>query len=411
MAQPLMPIAYISHSFPLLTETFVYREVLGLERRGFRVETFAIWRPDQSKLSEEARHFVNRSHYVFPILWPQFLKAHLYFICTRPHRYLSTLIFLLSRRGESFNNRRRTFFHFCDAVYLAVEMKKGAVRHLHAQFAINAATIALVASRLLGISFSFTAHNSFFTDRVILKEKVREARFIAAISEFTRRSLIHLVPGDAIADKIRIVHCGLSPNDFTPPDPKPVNEVPLVLFVAQLTERKGAPYLVEACKILAQRGESFQGIIIGDGPQKGLLQQMIEQHGLQEVVELAGIVLQEHLKDYLRKADVFVLPCITASNGDMDGIPVSLMEAMAMEIATISTCVSGIPELIEDGLSGLLVPEKDALALADGLQRLFCDDELRLRLGRSGRQKVLREFDIDKTTAQLADLFETCLRT
>jgi colanic acid/amylovoran biosynthesis glycosyltransferase len=408
-SQPL-PIGYISHSFPLLTETFVYREIFGLERKGFRVATFSIWKPDKNKVSLEARHLVDTSYYVFPIPWPKFVKAHLYFFSTRPRKYLSTLFYVVTRKGESLENRRRTFFHFCDAVYLARDMEKEGVRHLHAHFAINAATIALVASRLLDITYSFTAHNSFFIDRVILKEKVQGARFIIAISDFSKQFLSSLVSGDSVDGKIHIVHCALSPDDFAPPNPKVVNEVPVLLFVAQLAERKGAPYLVEACKVLADRGVSFKCVIIGDGPQMGLVKQLVERHDLQEVVDLPGVVYQENLKEYLRRTDVFVLPCVTAGDGDMDGVPVSLMEAMSMEIATVSTYVSGIPELIEENVSGLLVPEKDPVALADALQRLLEDAELRQRLGENGREKIVREFNVDKSTAQIADLFEKYLK-
>jgi colanic acid/amylovoran biosynthesis glycosyltransferase len=409
MPKQPMSIAYITQSFPLLTETFVYREVSALERQGFRVATFATWKPDENKLHQEARHLMDSSHYVFPISWPKFFKAHLYFLCTCPRKYLGSLFFVLTRRGESLKNRRRTFFHFCEAVYLAMEMKRQHIRHIHAHFAINAATIALVVSRLLDITFSFTAHNSFFIDRVILREKAGAARFIIAISEFTRQFLTILVPEDNIDGKIHIVHCGLATDDFSPPDPKPVNEVPVLLFVAQLAERKGTPVLVEACRILAERGVTFRCVIVGDGPQRALVEQLVKQYALQEVVELAGVVFQEHLKEYLNRADVFILPCITASNGDMDGIPVSLMEAMAMEVATVSTYVSGIPELIEDGQSGLLVQERDAEALADALQRLLEDDELRTRLGKNGRQKVMEDFNIDKSAVQLATLLKRYL--
>jgi colanic acid/amylovoran biosynthesis glycosyltransferase len=403
-------IAYISHSFPLLTETFVYREIFGLERKGFRVVTFAIWKPDKNKISQEVRHLVDTTHYVFPISWPEFVRAHLYFLGTRPGKYLGTLRHVLTGKGESWENRRRTFIHFCDAIYLAREMERQDVRHIHAHFAINAATIALVASRMLDISYSFTAHNSFFTDRVILKQKATGARFIIAISEFSKQFLNRLVPGDDIGAKIHIVHCGLSPDNFAPPNPKPVNDVPIMLFVAQLAERKGAPYLVEACRILAERGVGFRCVIVGDGPQMELVKELVQRYGLREVVELPGVVFQENLKEYLRRADVFVLPCITTSTGDVDGVPVSLMEAMSMEIATVSTDVSGIPELIENGVSGVLVPEKDPGALADALQRLLEDGELRLRLGKSGREKVVREFNTDRGTAQLADLFAQYLK-
>lgn len=409
MSKQLPAIAYITHSFPLLTETFVYREIFGLMRRGFRVETFAIWKPDKNRLSQEARHLVDSTYYVFPISWSGFIRSHLHFLFTRPRRYLGSLLFVVSRRGESLKKRRRTFFHFCDAVYLAFEMQKLGVGHIHAHFAINAATLALVASRLLDISFSFTAHNSFFTDRVILKEKIREALFIAVISEFSRQFLKRMVPDDDIGEKTHTVHCGVSLDDFVPHAHKPENGVPTLLFVAQLAERKGASFLVEACRLLRERGIDFRCVIVGDGPQWELVEQLVERYALQDVVELTGVVFQENLKEYLAQADAFVLPCITTNDGDMDGVPVSLMEAMAMEIATVSTHVSGIPELIEDGVSGLLVPEKDAVALADALQRLIGDEELRLRLGKNGRQKVGSEFNIEKSAAKLSALFERYL--
>jgi glycosyltransferase involved in cell wall biosynthesis len=136
---------------------------------------------------------------------------------------------------------------------------------------------------------------------------------------------------------------------------------------------------------------------------------MINEYQLQEYVQLPGVIFQEQLVDYLSQANLFVLPCITAGNGDRDGVPVSLMEAMAMGLPVVSTYVSGIPELIEDGRSGLLVQEKEAVALADAMQRLMEDEALCLRLGQAGRQKVAAEFNLDKTSAQLAELFKHCL--
>jgi colanic acid/amylovoran biosynthesis glycosyltransferase len=377
-------IAYVAQTFPALTQTFVYRETQALEEMGFEIVTNAIWKPDVSKLSQESRHLVDRSHYVFPLSWRKFLRAHFFILRTRPRKYLGTLLFVLTRKGEQPKNRLRTFYHFLEAVYLAPELERRQVQHIHAHFAINAATLALVLSRLLDISFSFTAHN---------------------ISEFSKQFLLRLVPGQDLGGKIHIVHCGLSPEDFAPVDRTPTADVPLLLFVAQLAERKGAPYLVEACRLLAERGVAFRCVIIGDGAQRPLLEQLIDRYSLQGVVELAGAMPQERVKPYLQRADVFVLPCITASNGDMDGIPVSLMEAMAMEIPVVSTYVSGIPELIEDGQSGLLVEEKDEIGLADALQRLIQDEAVRVALGKNGRSKVVQEFNIHDNASQLTTLF------
>jgi len=405
----LAPIAYVTQSFPSLTTTFIYREVSALRDIGLDISTLAIWKPDANKLSEEAKGLVDSTVYVFPISWLPFLATHIYFLFTRPLRYFSTLLFVLTRRGETRRNRLRTFFHFCEAIFLAGEVERRGIRHIHAHFAINAATIALVLSRLLDISFSFTVHNIFFTDRILLKDKVRKARFIVAISEFSKQFLANLVPEEN-PGKIHVVHCGLSPGDFAPSNSTPANDVPVLLFVAQLAERKGAPILVEACRILAERGVAFRCVIVGDGPQRVLVEQMVEQYGLRGVIELKGTVFQEHLKEYLNRANVFVLPCVTLDNGDMDGIPVALMEAMAMEIPTVSTYVSGIPELIEDGHSGLLVNEKDETALANALQQLLEDEELCTRLGKGGREKVIQEFNSHKNAVQLAILFERYLR-
>lgn len=405
MSKQSMTIAYVTQTFPALTQTFVYRETLALEDKGFNIMTCAIRKPDKDSLSQESRHLVDHSFYVFPISWFRFFMAHLYFLLTRPIQYIGTLLFVLTRKGERGKNRLRTLFHFCEAVYLAPEVKERHVVHVHAHFTINAATVALVLSRLLGISFSFTAHNDFFTDRILLKDKVQEARFIVAISEFSKQFLNRLVPGEQ--DKIHVVHCGLSPEDFVR-HAKPENNVPLLLFVAQLAERKGAQVLVEACSILSERGVLFRCTMVGGGAEQEVLRlrQLVERHALDGAVEFAGAVPQERLKQYLQRADVFVLPCITASDGDMDGIPVSLMEAMAMEIPTVSTYVSGIPELIENEQSGLLVPEQDPEALADAIQRVLRDEELRERLGKNGRCRVQAEFNIHKNVAQLVNQFE-----
>jgi glycosyltransferase involved in cell wall biosynthesis len=409
-ARGSISIAYIMQTFPGLTLTFIYREVLALKRRGFDVTTFAIWKPDRDKLSPESRSLMDSTFYVFPISWLRFLWAHLYFLVTRPVKYVGTAVFVVTRRGETWHNRIRTAGHFAEAVYMAKEMEKLKIEHLHAHFTINAATIALIGARLLNISFSFTAHNIFFTDRIVLKEKIGESLFIAAISEYSRQFLIRMVPDQDVAGKIHIVRCGVSPEQFVPPEPKPVNDVPLILFVAQLAERKGAPFLVEACRLLAERGAPFKCVIVGDGAERPIVEQRIEQYGLQETVTLTGALFQEQLKPYLERADIFALPCITARDGDVDGIPVVLMESMAYEIATVSTTVSGIPELIEHEQSGLLVPEQDSLALADALQHLIADAQFRTKVGKNGRQKILLEFDVDQNAAKLATFFEEYLQ-
>ncbi|MCB0167209.1 MAG: glycosyltransferase family 4 protein [Anaerolineae bacterium] len=399
-------IGYVNHEYPVLTETFVYREVLGLQQAGLHVATFAVWKPDETSLSQESKDMVASTTYVFPTSWANFFGKQLSYLVRHPRKYLETFAFVMTRKGESFSNRRRTFYHFCEAAYLADEVKRQKIDHVHAHFSINAATVALVLARLLDISFSFTAHNNLFYDQLILKEKVKEAKFVIVVSEYNRRFINKLMGRDDDNHKMHTVHYGLSVNSFVPPAAKPNNPIPIILLVSQLAERKGTPYLVKACKILKDRGLKFRCIIAGEGPERPIIEDLIAQNDLAGEVEMVGAVYQEQLRQYLNQADIFTLPCIVASNGDIDGIPNVLMEAMATEIPVISTYVSGIPELIENEECGLLVNEKDETALAEALQRLLENPTLRAELGRRGRQKVIQEFNIDRNAERLASLFE-----
>lgn len=409
MSKTSARIGYILQMYPGLTMTFIYREVLALRRRGVGIDIFSVWKPKKDRISPESRPLMEGTYYLFPRSWFRFLSAHFSFFVSHPWRYISTAIFVMTRKGERMKNRLRTSFHFGEAVVIAREVEQRNIRHLHAHFSRNAASIAFIIARLLGISFSFTGHNDFFTDRILLKEKVQEARFVAVISEFSRRYLLDLCPGPAGLGKTHLVRCGIFPGQF-PPRVLPVNKVPQILFLGQLAERKGAVVLIESCRNLAERGTKFRCIIAGDGPERDSVERLASRYGLKDSVAMVGGVFQEQAREWLSSTDIFVLPCIKTAQGDMDGIPVVLMEAMACEVPVVSTRISGIPELIEDGDSGFLVEENDAAALADALQLLIADKDLRLRLGKSGRQKVLREFDIDQSASRLAELLERSLQ-
>lgn len=403
-------IAYITQLFPSLSMTFVYREVEALREKGCQIVTFSIWKPKRDQLSAEAQHLMDSTTYVFPLNWPRFLITHLRYMITRPLRYWGTLLFLLTRPGESWKNRIRTFYHFCEAVYLAPEVQRRGVEHIHSHFALNSATVAMVLARLLNIPFSFTAHaNDIFCNPILLKQKIQAAQFIIAISEYNRKHLYSILPCPDTARKIHVVRYGVDVHRFSPPDPPAQNGRPVLLSVCRLVEKKGLPYLVKACKHLVDAGYEFRCLIVGGGPQESLLRQMIRSSGLESYVSLEGVVFQEHLKDYLKQADVFVLPCIVASDGDRDGIPNTLIEAMAMGIPVVSTRVSGIPELIEHEHTGLLVAEKDEQALAEALGRLLNDEPLRLRLGQAGRQRVEQEHTLDRNVEKLLAIFERYL--
>lgn len=395
-------VAHLIQVFPNLTITFVYREIMALEAMGLKIDTFSIWRPKPQQVSSEAKGFLDTTFYIFPLKWLRFIKAHLYFLITRPAKYVGTFIFVLTRPGMKFSHLRRTFLHFLYGIYLASEIKQRNLQHIHAHFALNAATVALIISRLLGITFSITAHaNDIFDDPILLKEKLENAKFVITISEYNRRYLQSV----AATHNLHIVNYGLDLRQFRPLTERTKSDVPIILAVGRLVEKKGYPDLIESCRILVERGYQFKCKIVGDGPQRPLLQQLISEAALDEVVSLEGIVLQENLMDYWKQATVFALPCVVGPDGDRDGMPNVLIEAMALQIPVVSTSLVGIPEFIQHGHSGLLAAPGDTAGLADMLGKLLDDETLRANLAHNGRLAVEEYFDLDCNIRKLLAIY------
>lgn len=411
MSKQSRRIAYIAEMFPSLTQTFVYREVLALRNRGVPIHTFSIWPSDPVNLSEEAVPLTEGTFYIFPFSFISLISIHVRCFVARPLRYLKTLAFVLTQPEEPLRNRWRSLRHFTYGMVAIFEMERLGIQHVHAHFGSSASSIALIAHRLLGISFSLTLHaHGIFLDRLLLRAKLQNARFVVTISEFNRQFLQQLFPDDGLETKIRIVHCGLDPDVFVPSsEPSRGNEELNIVGIGRLDPRKGFHVLIEACHNLAKRGVPFRCHILGEGGERRRLEALIDGYDLHECVSLPGFVYQDKVRMALAQADVFVLPCVKDKSGELDGIPVALMEAMAMQVPTVSTTVSGIPELIEHECNGLLVPAQDATRLADALQRLNEDPEWRQQLGRAGRETVINEFNIYRSAEQMAHLFEQAI--
>jgi glycosyltransferase involved in cell wall biosynthesis len=404
------PIAYISHYFPALTQTFVYREVLAMEEAGWRVIPFGIRRPTKG-ISGDARELASRTRYVAPPRPVQAVAANLRCFLRRPMRYLGVLLHLLSRPGESLAARVHGLTHFFGAMSIVPDLERAGVKHFHAHFGQNPATIAMAAAEYLGVPFSMTIHaRDLFVNTYLLRAKLARARFVVTISEYNARLLRQLAGDARQAAKIHVLHCGVDIRRFEPrpndapsaPEPAP----PVFFAVGRLVEKKGYRYLIEAARLLKDRGVPFSVRVIGGGPDQQELGRQIAALDVADRVRLEGPMPQEQLLPLLRGADAFVLPCVLAQDGDRDGIPVSLMEAMAYGIPCVSTELSGIPELIESGKEGLLVPEKDAPALAGALERLARDAALRAAMGRAARAKVEAQFTMQGLVRGLEELLE-----
>ncbi|HJZ49131.1 MAG TPA: glycosyltransferase [Roseiflexaceae bacterium] len=396
-----LKVAYIMSRFPKLSETFVLYEMLALQQQGVGVEIFPLINERAKVMHDEAKPFAARARYQPVLSWP-ILKAQWRFLRTRPRAYLGLWWEVLRGAWGSANYLIGGLGILPKAARFAEEMRALGITHIHAHFANHPAVAALAAHRLTGIPFSFTAHaHDLYVDQHMLKQKVRAAAFVVAISEYNKELIVRHC-GEDVRDKVFVIHCGVDTSLFRPRQKAPGGPFRIVC-VGSLEEKKGQTHLVEACRLLKQRNLDFICHLIGDGQTRADLERQIEQAGLTGLVRLEGGQPRAEVLRMLEQADVVALPSIQTKSGKMEGIPVALMEPLACEVPVISTRISGIPELVEDGVTGLLVPPSDPVALADALERLADDPELGRRLGGAGRAKVLSEFDLAANTTQLAN--------
>ena len=401
-------VAYIMSRFPKITETFILYEMVAIEQQGVQVEVYPFLREQTPVMHPEAKAYVERAHFEpfvsLPLVW-----AHLHYLRRQPRAYLSTLWTLLRANWGSLRFFTRALALFPQAVYFARRMSDDGINHIHAHFASHPAAAAFVIHRLAGIPYSFTAHGSdLHRDRHMLCEKVAAAEFVVPISEFNK-SMILQDCGEHWGNKVFVIHCGVDTEVFRPrsePTAYERGEGPFtVLCIGTLHEVKGQTYLIEACRLLHERGVDFVCHFAGDGPDMEMLVQQAAEAGLTDAIHFHGRLTREEIAELLAKADVVATPSVPTKSGRREGIPVVLMEAMGSGVPVVASGISGIPELVEDGRSGFLVAPRHVKGLAEGIERLYHDPQLRRRFGQAGRQKVITEFDLYKNAATLARFF------
>jgi glycosyltransferase involved in cell wall biosynthesis/mono/diheme cytochrome c family protein len=291
------------------------------------------------------------------------------------------------------------------AIARAAEQER--VDHIHAHFATHATTAAYIVHRLTGIPFSFTAHAyDIYVDRHMLREKARLAHSIVVVSETNRRLMVDCC-GSEIESKLNVVRNGVDSDRFAAGNEHVQRDCLQVLCVGGLEAKKGQQHLIEACRILKQRGIALRCIVIGDGPLRLQLERQIHEADVADAVELIGGQPHTVVAEHMRAADIVALPSVVTTTGKTEGLPVVLTEALACERAVVATRVAGVLELVIDGETGLLVAPGDAQALADALERLHRDPTLRRRLGQAGRLTVVSEYDPSRNVARLRALFAT----
>lgn len=398
-----MRIAYLTSKFPCYGQTFVLNEVEANHRAGLDILTLACDRSQETgPMSELALEWQRRT--VRPPRVVGQVRAALLEAVAHPRRTLSNVLWLLGLVLVDPIESLKGVKEFFTAASLAAACRNHGTQLIHVHFAGRSLSAGLMLGRLTNTPVSCTVHafELWLRSGRNLRYRLKRCTFIATESryhvDYMRRKC-----GSAITDRCHVVHCGIDVSHF---DDRHRDPVPgRIVLVSRIEQQKGHRYLIEACAILKQRQVPFECILIGTGPEYKRVGKQIERLGVADCVKRIGPMANDQLRPYLHRAAVFALPAVTTSNGNQDGIPVALMEAMACGVPTISTPIAGIPELLRDGESGRLVPTRDAPALADALQNILSDRRLARRLGQAGRRVVTDQFDIRNTTRQLQRLF------
>lgn len=385
---------------------WVANELHGLTRAGIPFALHSMRVPGSTyHLSDWATKIERATRLIYPVpLLGQILSLLMAPLLFRGRFYAGLYNALFGRR-EHMRARIATLAHFFVACHWARKLRHEPVSHIHSQWIHSNGTIAFYGAWLLDTPFSFTGHAAdIFRDRVALLDKIDHADFIVCISEFHRQFFIEHGADPA---KLVIVYCGIDPTVFTPTPIEPIVDRPVrIRSSGRLVEKKGFAELIEACGKLAERGVAFECVIAGSGPLEADLRQRIKAAGLEDLVSMTGEALkQEKIAEFVHGGDMYVLPCVWASDNDVDGLPQMLMEAMASGRPVISTRLVGIPDLVIDGETGLLVEANDTDALADAIIQMRDDPAMVERFVKAGLAIVLDKFNLEDCLEPLLDRF------
>ncbi|QDV05194.1 GDP-mannose-dependent alpha-(1-6)-phosphatidylinositol monomannoside mannosyltransferase [Planctomycetes bacterium Poly30] len=414
-------VAYIVSKFPKLTETFVLYEALALRDLGVEIHIFPLV-PYEEKVAHPEIESLQKNVHLVPLASGAVLGAVLRLAALSPIRFARSVVSLFRGSGGSLGHFARGLAIFPRACWIAQQLKTDRFDHVHAHFANHPALAARLVHDLTSIPYSFTAHGSdLHRDPRGLRTKVEASSFTVAISEYNKRFILERT-GEDLAPKIDVLFCGADLGRFqdekasaaadpAAPDagtPDPRNESQparpfRIACVAALREVKGHTHLLAAIETARSRGVDVECELAGEGPLRARLEAEIQTRGLEHSVRLLGACQREEIRALLQRSDAIALTSILDSSGRREGIPVSLMEGMAAGLPVISSRLSGIPELVTHGESGLLVDPGDEEGLAQAIETLRADPELRQRMGRAGRLRVEQDFDLAENAAALAD--------
>lgn len=405
-------IAYILFRFPSLTETFVAGEIDKLLKMGAHIKIYSLLSPVSKVLHPVSAELLPYVEYTPSIFSPKLWRAVFYFLRKNPAKLRGLFRTVISQPAPEISLYPKRVVIFLKAVWLAKELENTSVQLIHTHFAWLSAAASMVVSKLINRPFTLTAHAFdiyYSLKNDLLTLSTSEADRVVTISEYNKHAILE--KNQLVAsDQIEVIRCGIDLETFLSENQKSSKKRVEIISVGGLVEKKGHQILIPACAELASRGIDFRCTIVGEGPLRNTLEALIAENGMEDKVELAGARSQSWVRERLSVSDIFVLASVVMDEGGRDGIPVAIMEALAMGIPTVSTHVSGIPELVKDGVSGLLVPQKNIKALADALATLAENETLRRNFAENGRLVIEEDYDIDKNAAKLLDLFTKVIR-
>ena len=417
-----MRIAYLTGEYPRVTDTFIQLEVAALRRLGAEVQTFSVRRPRSVQaLSPAQKAECDRTYYLLPPNVPALLFAQVKLL-RRPKRYFSALALAWKTRQHGMRGTLYQFIYLLEAGLLVDRLHREKIAHLHNHIGDSSGTVTMLASALGKFSYSFTLHGPgifFNPNRWRIDEKIKRAEFVCCISQFCRSQAMIFTPM-AAWQKLQIVHCGVDPQSFESSSERffeqsselisgpvaqsmsrlatAISSGQSLLYVGRLAAAKGLPILLESLTRLKVNYPTVHLTVVGDGPDRDLLERQAAALGIAAHVDFVGYKPPTEVRRYLRAADVFVMSSFA------EGVPVVLMEAMMAQRPVVATRIAGVSELVEEGVSGFLVPPSDAQQLGDRIAQLLGDDELRERFGNAGQRRVCEAFNIHREARKLYSL-------
>ena len=401
-------LGMVLKGYPRISETFISNEIALLEERGFKIHIFSMRNPRESFSHRSIERIKAGVTYLPSTLFSslhRFFMPNMRTFRKNPGAYLKAL----GQMCRSFirSGKSASIKHVLQAGYLVDHLKDGGnVTHLHAHFAHSPTSVARYAALMGGLSFSFTGHaKDIYTQKPDkVKAKLSQATFAVTCTQYNKRYLQVLSPN---GKPVHCVYHGIDLSLFSSQGAREKTEPPYrIMSVARMVEKKGLPTVLNALALLKKDGVDFEYVLVGSGDHKEKVRALIDELGLSGQTTLTGTITHDEVLEHYRKADLFVLGCQVARNGDRDGIPNVLAEAMAMGVPVAATTVSGIPELVQSGINGLLVEPGDPRALADAMLKLLGDSELRAKLIPAGRETVARIFDNRPLIKELARVYE-----